>query len=87
LSQENNGMSIASMVLGIISCAIFCFWPLSVPLAIMAIIFGAVGINKGGKGMATAGIVCGIVAVALLLLWVIIVITAGPSLWGPRFWW
>ena len=68
------GMAIASMVLGIISVPLFCFWYVSMPCAILAIILGFVARSKaksgqgGGAGMALAGIVCGIIAVALLVL-------------------
>lgn len=65
-AQESKGLSIASMVLGIISVVLFCIWYISVPCAILAIIFGIIGKKKGGKGMATAGLVLGIVALAIL---------------------
>jgi hypothetical protein len=66
--RESTGMAIASLVLGIVSVCIFCFWYVSVPCAILAIIFGAVQSSREGKGMATAGIVLGIVSISLLLL-------------------
>jgi hypothetical protein len=85
--EESIGLSVASMVLGIISAVIFCFWPISMPLAILAIIFGAIGMNKGGKGMGIAGMICGIAAIALFLIFLLIGLTAGPT-WQPRqFWW
>lgn len=63
--EEKKGLSIAAMVLGIISIVLFCIWYVSLPCAILAIIFGIVGMKKGGKGMAIAGLVLGIIAVAL----------------------
>ncbi len=66
--QESKGLSIASMVLGIISVVLFCIWYISIPCAILAIIFGVVGMKKDGKGMAIAGLVLGIVALAILLM-------------------
>lgn len=66
VQDENKGFSIASMVLGIISIVLFCIWYLSIPCAILAIIFGVVGMKKGGKGMAIAGLVLGIIAVAIV---------------------
>lgn len=65
-AQESKGLSIASMVLGIISVVLFCIWYISVPCAILAIVFGIIGKKKGGRGMATAGLVLGIVALAIL---------------------
>ena len=66
--QESKGLSIASMVLGIVSIVLFCVSYLSIPCAILALIFGFVGRKKGGKGMATAGIVLGIIALGLDIL-------------------
>lgn len=71
-APESKGLSIASMVLGIISVALFCIWYLSIPCAILAIIFGVIGRKKGGKGMAKAGLILGIVAIALVLLIVLL---------------
>ena len=66
--QESKWLSIASMVLGIISVVLFCIWYLSIPCAILAIIFGIIGRKKGAKGMATAGLVLGIIALAILVV-------------------
>lgn len=77
---ENKGFSIASMVLGIISIVLFCIWYLSIPCAILAIIFGIVGMKKGAKGMAIAGLVLGIIAIAIVLIFVIFVGSALTSI-------
>lgn len=63
--EEKKGLSIAAMVLGIISIVLFCIWYISLPCAILAIIFAVIGMKNGGKGMAIAGLVLGIIAVAL----------------------
>lgn len=68
VAQESKGLSIASMVLGIISVVLFCIWYISIPCAILAIIFGIVGMKKGGRGMGIAGLVLGIVALAILVV-------------------
>ncbi len=65
---ESKGLSIAAMVLGIVSVVLYCFVYISIPCSILAIIFGFVGKNKGAKGMAIAGIVLGIIALALYIL-------------------
>lgn len=57
--EEKKGLSIASMVLGIVGLIIF-----AVPCGVLAIIFGLVGKKKGGKGFAIAGLVLGIIDVA-----------------------
>ncbi len=66
--QESKGLSVASMILGIVSVVLFCFWYLSIPCAILAIIFGVMGKKKGGKGMAKAGLILGIIAIVLVIL-------------------
>ena len=66
--QESKGLSIASMILGIVSVVLFCIWYISVPCAILAIIFGILGKKKGGRGMAIAGLVLGIVALAIIIV-------------------
>ncbi len=66
--SEKKGFNIASMVLGIVSLVAFCFWYISIPCAILAIIFGIVGRHKGGHGMGIAGLVLGIIVVVLWVL-------------------
>jgi hypothetical protein len=76
-----NGMSVASLVLGIVGLIPYCYF---VP-AVLAIIFGAVGIGQvnrsfgtyKGKGMAIAGLVLGIVSI---VFWVFIIILVGFSM-------
>jgi len=71
---KTSGMAIASMVLGIVSLAMFCVWYLAIPCAILAVVLGTVArgpITRGqatGRGMATAGIVCGVIALGLAVL-------------------
>ena len=63
--NESKGLSIASMVLGIVSLVMLCIYYVSIPCAILAIIFAIIGRKKGGKGMATTGLVLGIIALAI----------------------
>lgn len=63
--NESKGLSIASMVLGIVSLVMLCLWYVSIPCAILAIIFAIVGRKKGGKGMAATGLILGIIALAI----------------------
>ena len=69
--NESKGLSIASMVLGIVALVMLCVYYISIPCAILAIIFAIIGRKKGGKGMATAGLVLGIIALAFDILIVI----------------
>jgi len=76
-------MAIAALVMGIVG---FIFFG---PLAILAIIFGAIGIgqtNKDpylkGKGMAVAGLVLGILGTIGGIIWMLAV-----AFWSTSFWW
>jgi hypothetical protein len=64
---EEPGFSITSMVLGIVALPLVCCWPLSSVLAVTAIVFGILGINRGGRGMALAGIICAGIALVLIV--------------------
>lgn len=78
---QGNGLAVASMVLGI--CAVvFCWVPfLNWLLALLAIIFGAIGVGKAkrvgrGKGAAIAGLVTGVVGALLGVLIFILAVMA-----------
>lgn len=76
-NQGGPGLAIASMVCGI--CSILfccCFYYVSLVLAIVGLVLGAVSVYKKnrGKGMAIAGIVMSIVS---LLFAVLLLVTAG----------
>jgi type IV secretory pathway VirB2 component (pilin) len=60
--EEERGLAIASMVLGIVGFVFSCCFALSLPLAVTGLILGIVSLvkGKGGKGMAIAGVIlCG----------------------------
>ncbi len=72
------GLAIASLVCGILGLVGCCIWPISGPLAIVAIVLGFVTLSKaksnpgavGGKGMAKAGLILGflgLLATALIV--------------------
>ena len=68
---HGKGMGIASMVLGITSFFPGCCFAglyLNFVLAILAVIFGAIGRKRPGRGMATTGLVLGIVNITLPLV-------------------
>ena len=72
-TTRTSGLSVASMVCGIVGLVIPFF---GFVLGTLGIVFGAIALNQinkapslGGKGMATTGLVCGIVAIAS---WIII---------------
>ena len=74
---EQKGLSIASLVLGLIGLIAWIIPIIGFVVTILGFIFGCIGIKKGGKGMAIAGIVlsviCFLVTIAYFVLSVIIV--------------
>ena len=77
INEEKKGMSIASMVLGIVGLIIF-----ALPCGILAIIFSILGKKNGGKGMATAGLVLGIIDVVFGLFAIITSVALVGSIIG-----
>lgn len=65
-STNINGFSIASMILGIVAIVTLWLWFVSGICAILALVFGIIGIRKSGKGMALSGIITG--SIALLIV-------------------
>lgn len=76
--QPGKGLSIASMVCGIVSVVFSWFVWISLPTGVCAIVFYAIQRRKGIKdGMATTGLVTGIVGLAIAL---IVLITVGAAI-------
>ena len=67
-NKDKKGLAIAAMVLGIVSLVLFCIWYISLPCAILAIIFGIISIKSSKRGMAIAGISTGAVGAILMIL-------------------
>ncbi|WP_445528519.1 DUF4190 domain-containing protein [Streptomyces cyslabdanicus] len=70
-----NGMGTAAMVLGILSCTLFCFYGVfGVILGVLAVIFGVKGRRKAERGEANnhghaqAGLITGIIGIVLGLI-------------------
>ncbi|MFF9126204.1 DUF4190 domain-containing protein [Streptomyces sp. NPDC014889] len=79
--QPQNGMGTAALVLGILSCVLFCFYGIfGVVLGILAVIFGVKGRRKAdlgeanNRGQAQAGLVTGIIGIVLGLATIALVI-------------
>jgi hypothetical protein len=79
---QQNGMGTAALVLGIIALAAWCAGLIP---AILAIIFGKIGMTKAdqglanNRGMAKAGFILGIVALGIWGFWIIVWIIAAAS--------
>jgi hypothetical protein len=78
--ERTSGMAVTALIMGILGFVFFG------PLAILAIIFGGIGLSQTGKdptlkgrGMAVAGLVLGIIGG---IGWIIALIV-----WSSFFWW
>lgn len=86
--KPTSGMAVASLVLGILGIVLSCIFFIGGPIALLATIFGAVGMKatsegeREGRGMAVAGLVMGIVGLAFtLLFFAAFVNNNGPNPW------
>lgn len=66
--KDKKGLAIASMVLGIIALVLFCIWCISIPCAILSLVFGILSLKSSKRGMAIAGISTGAVGFVLMIL-------------------
>jgi predicted PurR-regulated permease PerM len=80
--EQGNGMAVAGLVLGILA-VVFCWIPfLDQILALLGIIFGALGMGKAnkiggkGKGAAIAGLVCGVLGLILGIVLIVLAMMA-----------
>ena len=78
--KEKKGFCIASMVLGIVALVFFCIWYVSIPCAILAIIFGILGIKTVHKGMAIAGLVTGAIGLVISTITIILLFVFGMAM-------
>ncbi|GED84454.1 DUF4190 domain-containing protein [Streptomyces sp. 6-11-2] len=76
-----NGMGTAAMVLGILSCTMFCFYGIfGVVLGVLAVIFGIKGRRKAERGeannhgQAQAGLITGIIGIVLGLATIVLLV-------------
>ncbi|NJP52864.1 DUF4190 domain-containing protein [Streptomyces sp. SBST2-5] len=93
--QRQNGFGIASMVLGILACCLFCVYGVvSVVLGILAIVFGVKGRRKAEEGLAdnhgqaqaglimgVIGLVLGLIVVVLIAIGITAAINSDPDSW------
>ena len=90
---KNNGMAIASMVLGIVSIPLLCCYGVGIIPAILAVVLGFVSKKKIeesngleiGRGMSLAGIIIGFASFALGLIGIILMFAGVAFLNSPEF--
>ncbi|MBB6452341.1 hypothetical protein HNQ94_000786 [Salirhabdus euzebyi] len=62
--NQSKGLAISALVLGIIGLVFYWVPLIPYPIAILAIVFGAIGMNQS-KGMAITGFILGLATLAL----------------------
>ncbi len=77
VEQDKKGYCIAALVLGIIALIFSCIFYLSLPCAILAIVFGIIGIKSKEKGMAVAGLITGAISLLISISIIIFVFVYG----------
>jgi hypothetical protein len=81
-------MAIAALVLGIVGLILSlvpCLGMYALPLTLIAIILGAMGMKKvPGKGMAIAGLICGVLGTAIAGWWLYAYLTVKNQLNDPN---
>ena len=70
-TTEKKGLSIASMVLGILSMTCCC-GGIGLLMGIAAIIMGAIGKKQGGRVIGIAGILCGSIGIVVSLIYLLL---------------
>lgn len=73
--QDNKGLAIASMVLGIVALVFSCcLYYIAIPCAVVGIILGVLNLTKHGanRNMAIAGIIMSAVAVVIAIVVIIL---------------
>jgi len=78
--EEKKGLSITAMILGIVSIVLCKMVFLSVPCAILAIVFGVIENKKHKNGFAKSGFILGIISVIITIVTLIISISLYNSL-------
>ena len=76
-----NGMGVAALVLGILSCCLFCLYGVvSLVLGILAVVFGIKGRRKAERGeannhgQAQAGLITGIIGIVLGVITIVVIV-------------
>lgn len=77
MENDKKGFSIAALVLGIVAIVLSCIWYISIPCAILAIVFGILGIKSSKKGMSIAGITTGAIGIFISIAILIVLMIFG----------
>jgi hypothetical protein len=73
-------MAIVSLVTGILGLCAWLFWFCGLPVAIIAIVFGILGLKSTKRTLALVGLGLGVLSIILSIVGVIFSIAAAPAL-------
>jgi hypothetical protein len=90
VAPQNEGLAVASMVVGIVSFVLACGYGIGLLGSPVAMVLGKVSLNRidqsggqlGGRGMAQAGFIMGIIGtilLALVIIGVVIIVIVGVN--------
>jgi hypothetical protein len=85
--KDRKGMAVAGLVLGIVAVVFSCFTWVDMFVAVLAIVFGALGIQSSRKKMAIVGLILGIVGIIFAVIWMFLLLNMmdDPTRYGlPR---
>lgn len=71
--KDRKNMAIGALICGIASIVFSCLWYIALPVAIVAIILGAMSLKSSGRGMAIGGIICGAVGIVVAIVFIVII--------------
>ncbi|QNM04748.1 zinc-ribbon domain-containing protein [Qiania dongpingensis] len=77
--EGHTGLAIASLVLGIIGTCCCCLPLLCIPIGIVGLIFGIIGMKSSSRGLAIAGLVLSSIALVLGVMMILVMIVSGDS--------
>ena len=77
VENKKKNFSIAALVLGIVALVLSCIWYISIPCAILAIIFGILGLKSSKRGMSIAGITTGAIGMFICIAILIVLMIFG----------
>ena len=84
-AKDRKGFALAALILGIVAVAISCLNFLDIPIAILAIIFGILGLKSSKRGMALAGLILGAAGLIIAIVVIIIAAVTDPTIFDAFY--
>lgn len=77
---DRKGFAVLSLILGIISIVLACFWFISIPCGIIAVILGVMSRKSTKPNISVSGLVTGSIGIFISVLIIIIFFTVSAGL-------